>query len=688
MLRGLASAWIGRCWTTHRQAGQDTIQPTLLFPSLCLSKQMSSSSRAPSPKAHPAPSPRTPRLSLGAIKIGGRRIRSRTWLLAALLVGLFFYYYVKDSSSSMGSSALLPWNWSVGLPFAGSRTTKKTRPKIEEVEPVAEEDWLDFVKTGEVSEDAQARLKPPKETKWRTVGVDAIRRAHGLPVDDDICRRAKWWNPFTWYRLFVCSRTHSHSSTADLSDDFSLIDKSWTSSHLHPFPDSDSLSEIDIDRDLADSSPADDDPDATEPSWLDWRKLDEAMIEEETMAPIVGAIRPDMKDPITRDVVRETAKWRKLKMGDEHRLAALTGLVPPDPEKALSELGKNDFKELGRRMREFFALRRRHAEVWTHLRDKHGITDPWAWRPNHPSSPMPPFPKPDKLTGPLPDDPSNPTSLNNPARKQPYVHPELTPRMLDYARWFLRSYEHLLFAFLHPTFPSLSALHRSTRKGGRGIIMSAGDPQLRAAMTSVRTIREKLGSRLPIEIWYSGTGDLSDWGASRFKRWGDVTVRDIRHLFDHSVADLGGWHIKPFACLGSAFREIIFFDADVYFMQPPDNFFYHPKYLETGALFFRDRHNLFPDSRGHGDWLRSVMPHPPSETLREHKMYQGKGQHDMESGVMVIDRWRHMEGLLGAAKLISKEWREGAGKWALGDKELFWFGWVGGVCAGNRVLGD
>jgi hypothetical protein len=457
-------------------------------------------------------------------------------------------------------------------------------------------------------------------------------------------------------------------------DDFSLIDQSWTSSHLHPFPDSDSLSDVDIDRDLADISPADDDPELSDPTWLDWRKLDEAEAEEEAQAGIVGALRPKMSDPLTREVVRETAKWRKLKASDEQRLGALSGLVPPDPEKALSEIGKGDVRELGRRMREFFALRRRHAEVWVHFRERHGIKDPWAWRPNHPSSPMPPFPKAEGLTGPLPDEPSNPTSPNNPLAKRPYVHPELTPRMLDYAKWFLRTYENLLFPYLRPAFSSLSALHRNSKAGGRGIIMSAGDPQLRACMVAIRTIREKMGSRLPIEIWYSGSGDLSDWGASRLKRWGGVTVRDIRMLFDHNVADLGGWAIKPFAVLGSSFREVIFVDADVIFMQPPDNLFHHPLYLDTGALFFRDRHNLFPDSRGHGDWLRSVMPNPPSDTLRAHRMFQGKGQHDMESGVMVIDRWKHMEGLLGAAKLMSKDWREAAGKWALGDKELFWFG--------------
>ncbi|KAI9007837.1 mannosyltransferase putative-domain-containing protein [Hyaloraphidium curvatum] len=287
---------------------------------------------------------------------------------------------------------------------------------------------------------------------------------------------------------------------------------------------------------------------------------------------------------------------------------------------------------------------------------------------------MPKFPPADQLTGPLPTDPDNPTSPLNPRANEPYAHPEITPRTLDYARRFLRAYEAKLFPFLRPTFSSLSALHKSSRAGGRGIVMSAGDPQLRACMVSIRTIREKMGSRLPIEIWYSGPGDLSDWGASRFKRWGAVTVRDIRHLFDHEVADLGGWAIKPFAVLGSSFREVIFVDADVVFMQPPDNLFHHQLYLDTGALFFRDRHNLFPDSKGHGDWLRSVMPRPPSDTIRQRKMYMGKGQHEMESGVMAIDRWRHLEGLVAAAKLMSKEWREGSGKWALGDKELFWMG--------------
>lgn len=620
-------------------------------------------SRAPSPK--PERPPASPRL-----RVSGKRLRVRSLVLLAALLGLSYYY---GAFARLGAALGRPGAATKGDYGAPDVPSPRPRaPSIGEPEAVRESDWLSFLKTGKVPDSAKNRLKPPPERPWSIIKVEALRahseaREKGTLVAGGSGR--KWWNPLTWF-----GKASTGLREPAPEDDFALIDSGWTSSHLHPFPDSDALSDIDVDRDLADASPADDDPDATAPSWLDWRQLDEAMAEEEAQAPIVGAKRPDTSTPAGMKKLQETAKWRKLKNSDEGRLAALTGLIPPDPEKALSELGKNDFKELGRRMREFFALRRRHAEVYVHLRERHGITDPWAWRPNHPSSPMPEFPPPSRLTGPLPDDPNRITSQNHPGRKEPYAHPELTPRALDYARWFLKAYEKFLFPYLEPTFPSISALHRNSRTGGRGIIMSSGDPQLRACMVSIRTIRERMGSRLPIEIWYSGSGDLSDWGASRFKRWGDVTVRDIRYLFDHRIADLGGWHIKPFAVLGSAFREIIFVDADVYFMQPPDNLFYHPLYLETGALFFRDRHNLFPDSRGHGEWLRSVMPNPPSDTLRGHRMFQGKGQHDLESGVMVIDRWRHMEGLLAASKLISKEWREGANKWALGDKELFWFG--------------
>lgn len=148
--------------------------------------------------------------------------------------------------------------------------------------------------------------------------------------------------------------------------------------------------------------------------------------------------------------------------------------------------------------------------------------------------------------------------------------------------------------------------------------------------------------------------------------------------------------------LYSSFREVIFIgksyhpnhtiptsnfhtDADALFLTNPSNLFSDPQYLQTGALFFKDR-TMMPESKK--SWLRKVLPKPLSHHIKDNRLWTGESGHMQDSGVVVVDKWRHFVSLLLATRLNGPD-RDGdkdAGKKGVyemvyGDKETFWLSW-------------
>lgn len=128
-----------------------------------------------------------------------------------------------------------------------------------------------------------------------------------------------------------------------------------------------------------------------------------------------------------------------------------------------------------------------------------------------------------------------------------------------------------------------------------------------------------------------------------------------------------------------SFREAIFIDADSFFFVDPATLFQYKGYRDTGALFFKDR-NLFPESKR--SWIKSVLPSPISANVRQNRMWTGESGHMQDSGVIVVDKWRHFIPLLLATRLNGPErdGNKGEGKKGVydmmyGDKETFWLSW-------------
>lgn len=217
-----------------------------------------------------------------------------------------------------------------------------------------------------------------------------------------------------------------------------------------------------------------------------------------------------------------------------------------------------------------------------------------------------------------------------------------TIRAYEAYRVFLLKFSQLLFPWTAPYFSDHMSLHAHFKKGGRGIVLTAGDDQAPYLLTTIVTFRN-LGCNLPIEVMYLGDQDLGEDYRMELEALDGVVTRDIAQMTNDEGWKLAGWAAKPFAILLSSFREVIFIDADSLFFKNPEVMFEDPGYKDTGALFFRDR-LIMPESKKR--WLQQVLPKPIPKLAKQSRFWTGESGHMQESGVLVIDKWKHFIPLL------------------------------------------
>lgn len=207
----------------------------------------------------------------------------------------------------------------------------------------------------------------------------------------------------------------------------------------------------------------------------------------------------------------------------------------------------------------------------------------------------------------------------------------------------------------------------------RGIVMTTGDAYAKSAIQAITTLRFH-GCRLPIEVFHMGPFDLSNENREALIKLGDVTCRDVCESFDCLALDLQKWDGKPFALLASSFREVILMDADAIFMQNPEVMFDDEDYVLTGSLFFKDR-TLFGGSYGISEWLQSILPKPLNPHVVSSRVFRAQSSHEQEAGVVVLDKHRHLLGLLATCLLnIPGGAKEAVREKTHGEKETFWLG--------------
>lgn len=205
----------------------------------------------------------------------------------------------------------------------------------------------------------------------------------------------------------------------------------------------------------------------------------------------------------------------------------------------------------------------------------------------------------------------------------------------------------LLFPWTAPYFANHMTLHASFYGSGRGIVLSAGQDQVPYLLATIPAMR-RLGCTLPIEIMYLGDDDISEDYREVLDEIPGVVTRDVKQMVRDAGWDLAGWASKPFAMLLSSFREVMFIDADAVFLRNPEILFEDPQYIEAGALFFKDR-SIFPESKRR--WLREILPKPISKSVQSTRLWTGESGHQQESGVVVVDKWRHFVEMLVVTRM-------------------------------------
>ncbi|KAG0212096.1 hypothetical protein BGX28_006857 [Mortierella sp. GBA30] len=241
----------------------------------------------------------------------------------------------------------------------------------------------------------------------------------------------------------------------------------------------------------------------------------------------------------------------------------------------------------------------------------------------------------------------------------------------------LQRLEQVTFPWILNHYKSSYDLYKSysrDREGGRGIIMCVGNYHTKYARTALKTLREVVKSKLPVEIYYNGEYDLSQENRAWFEQFDDVKTIDITTVIDNSLLHLEGWAVKPFALLVSRFSEAILMDSDAYFLEDPAVMFEDGGYKEVGTVYFYDR-TLFPGAGGDKKaWLESFLPTMSNHPAKT-RWFKLKGDHEMESGVVVFDKRRHLLGLLAICKMNDyHERKQVTYQKSWGDKETFWIG--------------
>lgn len=214
---------------------------------------------------------------------------------------------------------------------------------------------------------------------------------------------------------------------------------------------------------------------------------------------------------------------------------------------------------------------------------------------------------------------------------------------------------------------------------GRGIVIGVHDRDVNFAKRLL-TVLAHLENELPIEFVHEG--GLSPVGQDTLKNAaGTQTVRfiDVRPAITlKALKAYSGYNSKWLAVLFNSFQETILMDADAVPFVKPSTWFDKSEYVKTGALFFRDRELATMVKQSSVEFFGSMIPAGEdyfkisvNKERLDNNFFNLNAKHVMESGVVVIDRKSHLNGLLISATL-QYFWR--SGRIMYGDKDLFWLG--------------
>jgi len=123
---------------------------------------------------------------------------------------------------------------------------------------------------------------------------------------------------------------------------------------------------------------------------------------------------------------------------------------------------------------------------------------------------------------------------------------------------------------------------------GRGIVICGGGLRyFTSAWVCIKMLR-RLGSRLPIQMWYLGGKEMDDSMKALLEPLGVESVDACQMRGRFPTRTLRGWELKAYAILHCPFREILLLDADNVPVVDPEFLFSTSQFQRTGAIFWPD----------------------------------------------------------------------------------------------------
>ncbi|KAI8907954.1 alpha-mannosyltransferase, partial [Gorgonomyces haynaldii] len=210
---------------------------------------------------------------------------------------------------------------------------------------------------------------------------------------------------------------------------------------------------------------------------------------------------------------------------------------------------------------------------------------------------------------------------------------------------------------------------------GKGIVVPVYNKGFYHAYLAIRGIREVHQSSLPIYCTYNGEDDLAPRFREKLLRVQNVTLIDLEKILPPEKIDFDGWSNKPAMLLAAPCEECVLMDSDVWWLQSPERAFEQSKYLETGMLLYKDRTVPVEEWDEIGsDWVKGLVPPEGLPKIADLRIMQHKSMHEVESGVVIVNKRKRFLGLLFVTYLNAKEITPESYDTFLGDKETFWIG--------------
>ncbi|OWZ13746.1 hypothetical protein PHMEG_00012877 [Phytophthora megakarya] len=201
-----------------------------------------------------------------------------------------------------------------------------------------------------------------------------------------------------------------------------------------------------------------------------------------------------------------------------------------------------------------------------------------------------------------------------------------------------------------------------------GIVMVVYPKLVPSAYATIKTLREVLGCRLPIEIWYRNAEMNGDPNAMKpltaLAKDNATSTINFHEITDWHAS---GYGAKVFAIYHSYFERILFLDADNVPSRDPTFLFNSPEFVEKGAVFW-------PDFWHPG---RTIFAIHSESLLWELVDMPFINMFEQESGQILIDRRRHAVPLeLVKFYTFHRPSHFDYMKLVHGDKDLFRLAWL------------